>query len=233
MGYCLAGCNTGGLPVYLIKPLLEQHEIRYFVETGTASGSSVREAAKLFDKCWTIELIYGRPALEDAPDNVEFRMGRSIDILPSIIYDLNILKGTEGKRQWVLFWLDAHYSDDKPNETREKECPLLDEIEAIAQYGEDALIFIDDARLFFGHPPYPNNPSDWPTIQQIFESLTRNFPYHKTTITDDYILCTSIHVNEVLDAEWRERFNIRYPSDEDKLKSQAKDVYLAFQKYIQ
>lgn len=232
MGYKLNGCNTGGLPEYLIKPLLAKHEIKYFVETGTAAGHSVKLAATMFEKCWTIECIWGRPELDDAPQNVEYRIGSSEDILPSIVDELKELKGTKN-RQWVFFWLDAHYSGDTKNESGFPECPLLSEIEIIAKYGEDALIFIDDARLFFGHPPHPNNPSEWPTIQQIFESLTKNFPYHKTTITDDYILCTSIHVNEVLDAEWRDRFTIRYPSEQDKLKEEVKNVWTAFQNYIQ
>jgi len=231
MGYRLNGCDTGGLPVYLIERLLQEHDVKYFVETGTANGESARLASIMFDKCWTIECVERRPDLIDAPENIEFRIGRSEDILPSIVQELKNIKGDK-KRQWVLFWLDAHYSDSVPNESNYSECPLLEEIEAISKYGEDALIFIDDARLFFGHPPYPNNPADWPTIQDIFVSLNQNFPYHKTTITDDYIICTSIHVNEVLDAEWRERYHIRYPSAEDKLKSQVKDVYKALMNYI-
>jgi hypothetical protein len=62
--------------------------------------------------------------------------------------------------------------------------------------------------------------------------LKECFPYHHITITDDYILAMSIHVMQTIDNEWRSRFAIRYPNAEDKLKSQAKDVYKAIIDYL-
>lgn len=232
MGYTLNGVNTGGLPMYLIERILAKHHVDYFVETGTASGESVRLAAQHFKKCYTVEVIEGRPVREDAPINIVFFTGDSSEILTVIIDELLIEKSGK-ERQWVLFWLDAHYSGDKPNETEFLECPLINEINAVATYGEDAIIFIDDARLFLGHPPYPNNPTQWPNIHDIFILLREKFPYHYSTITDDYILCIPIHIREIIDEEWRERFHIRYPNKEDKLKSQVKDVYNSFKKYIE
>jgi len=231
MGFLLNGVNTGGLPEYLIRPLIEQHEIKYFVETGTAGGNSARLAATMFEKVYTIEVIEGRPEMKNAPDNIDFFVGDSAELLPDLIRELNRIKGS-ATRQFVFFWLDAHYSGDTVNTSGYPECPLLAEIEAVAEYGEDAIIFIDDARLFFGHPPHPNNPKEWPSIQEVFALLTKKFPYNHITITDDYIICVPIHVREVLDAEWRERFNLRYPSAQDKLKSQVKDVYEAFKNYV-
>jgi len=235
MGYMLNGCDTGGLPVYLIKPMLEKHDIHFLVETGTAGGQSIREAANLFKKCWTIEVIEGRQDIEDAPSNVDFLVGDSAELLSGIIKELKVIKSKKpvAGKQYVLFYLDAHFCGDTPNDTGFPECPLLDEIKSVAEYGEEAIVIIDDARLFFGSPPHPNDPTQWPSICDIFHLLKECFPYNHITITDDYILCIPIHVKETVDKEWRDRFHIRYPSESDKLKGQVKDVYKALINYIQ
>jgi len=157
--------------------------------------------------------------------------GDSVKLLPDIISELKELKGDK-EYQWVLFYLDAHYSDDVPNESGYPECPVLDEIEAISEYGYCSIIIIDDARLFFGQPPYPHNPEEWPSVLEIFTLLKEKFPFHHITITDDYILAIPLHVRDVIDKEWRDRFNIRYPNAEDKLRVQVKDVHAAFMEKI-
>lgn len=238
MGYKSNGVATEGLPIHLVQPLLDNFEIPFLVETGTASGDSVRAVYKMFPAIYTIELIENRQDKKDAPSNVVFLVGDSSKLLPQIIANLLELKG-EKERQYVLFYLDAHYSDDVPNESGYPECPVLDEIRCIAKYGGDAIIIIDDARLFLGQPPYPHDPTEWPSIKKIFELLIKYFPYHHITLTDDYILAIPLHVREPIDAEWRERFHIRYPNEEDKLRSQYKDVwedvkdkYSKFLKYV-
>lgn len=230
MAYLLNGCTTGGFPEHLVKPLIVNYEIPFFVETGTAAGESARLAATMFNKVWTIEVVEGRADTKNAPANISFLQGDSATLLVEVIDELNVLK--EDKRQFVIFYLDAHYSGDTPNESGFPECPLLQEIEEVSKYGEDAIIIIDDARLFFGHPPYPHDPTEWPSVCEIFILLKEKFPYHHITITDDYILCIPVHVRDVIDKEWRDRFSVRYPNESDKLKEQVKSVYHAFQNYI-
>lgn len=239
MGYMLNGVLTGGLPDHLIKPMIDKYDIPYMVETGTANGDSARLAATMFKKVFTIELITDRPATESAQDNIEFLFGDSKKLLPEIVNELFILKSTK-ERQYVLFYLDAHYSDIVPNESDYDECPLLQEIRCVAVYGEDAIIIIDDARLFFGSPPYPHDPTEWPSMCEIFILLKSKFPYHHITITDDYILAIPIHCREAIDKEWRDRFHIRYPNEKDKLREQYKEVwkdirghYSEFLKYVE
>jgi hypothetical protein len=239
MGFMSNGVATGGLPLHLVKPLLDKYDIPFMVETGTANAESTRLSATMFRKVWTIELIDGRTETKDAPDNISFLVGDSTYLLPPIIEELLSLRGNK-ERQFVLFYLDAHYSDIVPNESDYPECPVLDEIKCVAEYGEDAIIIIDDARLFFGSPPYPHDPRQWPSICDIFVLLKEKFPYHHITITDDYILAIPIHVKDVIDKEWRDRFHIRYPNDADKLRGQYKDVwkdvknrYSEFLKYVE
>lgn len=227
MGYKTNGVDTGGLPMHLVKPLIDNYDIPFFVETGTASGDSARLASKLFKKVWTIEVVEDRQNIQTENDNIEFLVGDSSKLLYGIIEELKNKKG-DNKHQFVLFYLDAHYSDIVPNESDYPECPLLDEIKIAANYGEDAIIIIDDARLFLGQPPYPHDPREWPSIKEIFALLIEKFPYHHITLTDDYILAVPLHVRDVIDKEWRDRFAVRYPNEEDKLKVQVKDVYHAF-----
>lgn len=231
MGYQTYGVNTGGLPDHLVRPLIEKYDIPFMVETGTASGDSARLAATMFKKVWTIELTEGFADIKDAPDNISFSVGDSTEILPQILLELQKLK-SGAKHQYVLFYLDAHYCGDEPNESEYPECPVLKEIEIIAGYGEDAIIIIDDARLFFGQPPYPHDPTQWPSICEIFILLKEKFPYHHLAITDDYVLAIPLHVREAIDKEWRDRFHIRYPNDQDKLKEEVKNIYKSFLDYI-
>lgn len=227
MAYILNGVETGGLPMHLIKPLIEAHEIKYFCETGTAGGQSIMEAAKHFEKCWTIELLNGVADVENFPENVTYLEGDTTKMLPEVVDQLKKLKGMK-ERQWVIFYLDAHYTDVVPNTSDYPECPLLNEIKTVGDYGEDAIVIIDDARLFFGSPPYPNDPTQWPSISEIFWLLQNFFPFHHITITDDYVLAIPLHLRDTVDKEWRDRFHIRYPNDADKLRQQVKDVYKAF-----
>jgi hypothetical protein len=225
MGFRTNGVDTGGLPEHLVRPLLDKYKIPFYVETGGASGDSVKAIAPLFQKCWTIELL--ETEVKDLPSNVTWLIGESEKHLPRIIKTLDGAR-KEDERQFVLFYLDAHYCGTEPSDNDYEECPVLSEIEIVSTYGEDAIIIIDDARLFFGHPPYPHDPREWPSICEIFTLLKEKFPHHHITITDDYVLAIPLHVRDVLDEEWRNRFHIRYPSDKDKLRVQVKDVYKAF-----
>ena len=231
MAYKLNGCDTGGLPEHLVKPLVDNFDIPFLIETGTASGESARLAATMFMQVYTIEVIEERAEIKDAPHNIYFLRGDSAELLPHVIEDIKKFK-EDKEHQYVLFYLDAHYSGDTPNESGYPECPLLDEIRAVATYGDDAIIIIDDARLFFGQTPYPHDPTEWPSICEIFILLKECFPYHHITITDDYVLAIPLHVRDVLDKEWRDRFHVRYPNEQDILKKQVKDVYNAFLNYI-
>lgn len=239
MGYRLSGCGTGSIPMYLIQPLLGYIPIDYFCETGTASGDSIRIASKHFKKCWTIELIEGRAKIDNSLENVTWYEGNSIDFLKIIVNDLLDLKSQIPQPnkdvpvyQYCFWWLDAHYSDPKPNTSKYKECYLLEEIEIISKCRDDSIIFIDDARLFYGPPPAPNNPKDWPTIRQIFALLEEKFPFNTTSIRDDYIISYPERLDEPMDAEWVSRYSIRYPTEADKLKTEVQNVYSAFKKYI-
>lgn len=225
MGYELNGCGTGGLPMYILSGLLKYEPIDTIVELGTAGGESIREASKHFKHCHTVELIEGRADIDEEIKNITWHTGLSIDVLPKIINQLD-------KSKYTLFWVDSHYSDPSPNESEFKECYILEELKIIReQFGINAIIFIDDARLFYGHPPAPADPRDWPILGEIFKELNQ-FEFHINTVRDDYILSYPDTLQDPLNAEWRGRYHTRYPNAADKLKSEVKSVYSALQNYI-
>lgn len=224
MGYKHFGVDTGGLPINYIKWFLKEHAIPVFIETGTAGGDSVREAAKIFLQCHTIEIVEGRPHGE-FPANVQLHQGDSSIKLKEIcsLYP----------KQNIFFWLDAHWSE--PHEAPEgtNECPILEEIQAISSVGERALIMIDDARLFYGAPPWPCNPVSWPRFMHVFDKLRQCFPNHIVSIVDDYIIAFPDSMRYEHFGEWRERFLERYPVDETRLKHSVNAAYKAFLNYLE
>ena len=236
--------KTGGLPKHIVLPLINYCDVPTFIESGTAGGETIRSVSHLFRQCHTIELIEGRaiqPEYSGAIGNIKWHTGNSVDILPKIIDELIEQKNKIVQPDkdiisiynYAMFWLDAHYSDPEPNTSEFKECPVMEELEIISRYCDDAIILIDDARLFMGQPPYPNNPKDWPMIQDIFVLLKEKFKYNYSTIVDDYILSLPDRLREPIDAEWRGNFSKRYPSAEVKLKADAKNVFNAIKKYLE
>lgn len=223
MGFRHYGVNTGGLPIDYIKWFTEKYSIPVFIETGTAGGDSVRAASKLFENCHTIEIVKGRPEGE-FPENVTLHEGDSAHLLRSV--------SLKHPHVNIFFWLDAHYSDSVEAPEGTKECPILEEIEAIRHVGKRALIMIDDARLFYGRPPWPCNPMMWPRFQFVFEKLRACFPDHVTTIVDDYIICFPLVMDEAHRNEWYENYNKRFPTDDSKLKQAVKLSWRAFKNYM-
>lgn len=223
MGYKGNGINTGGIPVEYIRLFTEKYDIPVFIETGTAGGDSVRSVAPIFKKCHTIEIVEGRPSGE-FPENVELHSGDSAAKLKEV--------ADRHPNENIFFWLDAHWSEPYQAPEEVDECPILKEIKAIKHVGKRAVILIDDARLFFGRPPFPNDPVKWPRFQFVFETLRSCFPDHITTIVDDYIFCFPLYMDEIHRNEWYSNFNKRYPSDEEKLKNSVKMAYDAFLNYI-
>jgi len=212
MGYLHNGVKTGGLPINYIRRFVEHHDIKIFIETGTAGGQSVREASELFEKCHTIEIVEGRPN-GYFQENIKFHFGDSARLLKSIS---NPYMG-----QRILYWLDAHWSEPYESPEGVDECPLIDEIKAIK--GHDCLILIDDARLFMGAHPYPGDPRKWPTFQQVFKCLRDHFPKHLISVVDDYIIAVPDYMVGTFNNEWRERFKQRFPEAIDRVKMEMRN----------
>lgn len=229
--------DTGGVPMYLIKEFIEQVQIDVFVETGTASGGSIKEASKYFNECHTIELNEGRPKYDPSIKNITWHTGNSIDVLPDIVRGLLKHKEENGMQpedyRYCLWWLDSHFDGDKPKNSPFKDCYLLEELDIISQYAQDSIIIIDDARLFMGYPPHPNEPKEWPTIQQTFAKFKDKFEYYFVTVCDDYIIAFPDRLEWIYQRLWMRDYKKRYPDDDEKIRLATKLVYDSLLKYIQ
>lgn len=224
MGYKHHGVDTGGLPVTYIKRFLDKFDIPVFIETGTAGGASVRAASEIFQRCHTIEIVEGR-AGEGYPENVQLYYGNSSSLLPEIL-------ATHCSRsEYIFFWLDAHYSEPHESAPDVVECPLLEEIKAIKHH-KKAVIMIDDARLFLAPPKWPCDYTRWPGFTAVLNTLMGCFPYHYTTVIDDYIICIPDEMKDIVRSEWWENLDKRFPSEEKKKMDAIKTAWHEVQNFL-
>jgi hypothetical protein len=124
-----------------------------FVETGTFLGDTTAALASEVRAIHTLEV---EPSLRaravkrfrNAP-HVNVVLGDSGTALPGILAGL-----APGDR--VMFWLDGHYSGGFTGRG-ERDCPVVEELHAIAASGLRAVhILIDDLRVFGTNPEYPS-----------------------------------------------------------------------------
>lgn len=165
-----------------VKHLQSKFGLRTFVETGTFQGASAAFASAIFPQVVTIEI---QPAYFEAARqtlapaaNVSCVLGDSRAELPKAVAAL------DGP---ALFWLDGHAGGGHFGDT--EDCPLLDELAAIAASPFEHFILIDDARAFLAPPPPPFDPDRWPSLPQVIEAARARHPYDCTAIVDT-LFCT-------------------------------------------
>jgi len=226
MGFTLNNIYTGmSIPRDLVLRIQDIANIPYFIETGTAGGESVAWAKDHFKECWTIEADQTREI--NKLEGINYHAGNTAEVLPSILLDEKL----QDKQTPIFFWLDAHWCEPYQNNTGRKECYLIEEIEAIKDR-INSVVLIDDARLFAGPPPYPNDPRDWPRLDHIFRKLNECLPNYMVTIVDDYIIAVPPSLIPVIDQEWVDNYKLRYRSEDQILHESVNITYNAFLNYI-
>ncbi|MEY5046028.1 MAG: hypothetical protein RL713_1253 [Bacteroidota bacterium] len=162
----------------IIKEYQQHFNCKIFVETGTYMGDMIDAQLQSFDKLYSIEL---QPSLY-------YRAKDRFKNEPKV----HLLKGDSGKKlgglmpkltSTSLFWLDGHYSMGLTAKG-DKECPILEELNAILTLSEfQHVILIDDARLFTGE-------NDYPTIDQLKTFIEKYSSNLLLEIKDDVIRLT-------------------------------------------
>ena len=167
----------------LVKKLSQELLLHDFVETGTYKGDGTEFATTVFDRVTTIEI---NPAFQEAAKtrlsgkNVCFELGDSATVLPKVLASLH------GP---ALFWLDGHAGGGFYS--KEDNCPLIAELNAIAASPFEHVIFVDDARAFVAPPPPPFNSAAWPTLVEVIEAARKRFAY-QCVIINDVIMFTPL-----------------------------------------
>jgi hypothetical protein len=113
-----------------------------FIETGTLNGDTIFAMEPYFNHLFTVEIsesYFHKTRAKYQGNKIEFLHGDSAqlfkELLPLIV-------------EPCIFFLDGHYSSGDTGRG-EKDCPLIEEITHIQNlYRSNAIIIIDDFRLF-------------------------------------------------------------------------------------
>lgn len=155
----------------VLKKYKKDHCI--FVETGTYLGGAVSMAIEQgFDLIYSVDISYNKRNQEYFKKEIQLLKvkllyGDSVDILPSVIREINGVSS--------MFWLDAHY-DVFSNMCGKYKTPILQELECISKSRlNNHTILIDDIRMF-------RNSEEWAvsvTLDQIISTLIEINPMYK------------------------------------------------------
>ncbi|MCX6865326.1 MAG: hypothetical protein NTV46_03755 [Verrucomicrobia bacterium] len=169
-----------GPPPYLIKrAMLKAEALRIgantFIETGTYMGDTLWF---MRNTCKNLISVEVQPKLAEIARS-RFRNIPQVEIVTGdSAVELKRVVGTiQGP---CLFWLDGHYSAGMTGRGL-KDCPIHEELTAIAQGSQYAFsILIDDARCFGTDPAYPS-------MEEMKNTSTRIFPAHAFEVWNDVI----------------------------------------------
>lgn len=138
------------------------NNIKYniFVETGTWLGHTIFEMEPYFESLYTIEInekFYNNIVSKYTNNKIKFLLGASEDKLVEILPSL---------KENTIFFLDGHWSAGDTGKGK-KDVPLYDELTCISTYfSPNAIIIIDDVRLFGKGPNNTNEICNWEEINE-------------------------------------------------------------------
>jgi len=114
----------------------------YFIETGTLVGETILALEPYFNELYTIEFsekYYNYSKNKYNGNKINFILGDSSIVFESLLPNI---------KDRCIFFLDGHWSGGDTGHSS-KDCPLVEEITHINNlFQHDAIIIIDDFRLF-------------------------------------------------------------------------------------
>jgi hypothetical protein len=177
-----------GPPEELVLLIKNNKNISTFVETGTYFGGTAFWASEHFEKVITFEnsekLFQQAKERYGYIENIQFVFGDSRSELPHIV---QILTGP------AIFWLDSHWSGGETFGSND-ECPLIAELEIIANSNVKHVLLIDDARLFASPPPKPHKLEQWPTLTDLFSVIKKIYPDSYVVVFEDVVICVPLEM---------------------------------------
>ena len=174
--------------------LLQDDYTKYncFIETGTLNGYTIFSLEPYFNKLYTIEFsekYYNNTKTRYNGNKINFVLGDSSVVFESLLPNIT---------DKCIFFLDGHWSGDYTGHSV-KDCPLEEEITHINNlFTNDAIIIIDDYRLFGLDKSSGKLGEDWSKINKDnilnILQLRTNKVYHldSESAKDDRLI---IHIN--------------------------------------
>ena len=161
----------------IINDFRKKFGLKIIIETGTYLGGMIDYNKYNFKEIHTIELM--EKYYIDAKNmfasykHIHCHQGDSSKVLWELMPNI---------KQKTLFWLDGHYSVDL-FARGEKDCPVLEELDAIFSNDLGHIILIDDARDFKGI-------GDYPTVEQVKNHILSKNTAYNIKVENDIIVCT-------------------------------------------
>lgn len=182
-----------GIPKDLVLLLRDAAGADTFVETGTYQGGTTRWAGEHFKQVVTMEAAEAlhKTATEAGrlQPNVKYLLGDSSKLMPQVV---NSLAGP------AIFWLDGHFSGGD-TAGADFECPVIEELDAIAASPHEHIVFIDDARLFLSAPKGGHQREQWPTLLELLAHVTPLKGNPHVAVIADVIISVPTRHRELLD----------------------------------
>jgi hypothetical protein len=156
-----------------------------FIETGTFLGETILHLEPYFSNLYTIEIkkdFYENVKSKYSGNKITFLLGDSSIVLSELLPNLN--------NNSIIF-LDGHWSAGNTGKGN-KDCPLYEELSnIILHHKEEAIIIIDDVRLFGKGPNKGNEICNWEDINiENIIKITQN------RMTKHYFLPSNIAEND-------------------------------------
>jgi len=164
-----------------------------FIETGTYYGETILSLEPYFSKLYTIEIK--KEFYDNLKDNykgnkINFNLGDSSIVLHEILPSIH------GKS---IIFLDGHWSAGNTGKGI-KDCPLYEELNNILLHHKDeAIIIIDDVRLFGMGPNKGNEVCNWEDINTINiirlveKRMNKHYFLPSSIVKDDRLI---IHISK-------------------------------------
>ncbi len=182
----------GIAPPQLLTDLRFELGLKRAVETGTRLGNGAATLAAIFPEVVTIELS---PELHAAAAQ-RFAANPSVNV---VLGDAGVeLARHVDSHVPTLYFLDAHWSGG-PTAGEEIDCPIRDELQALASGGPEDCVLIDDARLF-AEPPQWRKAAKWPPLTELLEIVGDIHPRHYVSVVGDQIVAVPPRGRRIVEA---------------------------------
>ena len=177
-----------------ICELRDIFKVNTLVETGTFKGITAKLQSGNFKKVLTCELVKeyydaSIKKLKDNPNVSVFHMDSS-----EFITDFIKRYKREGRTDYILFFLDAHFYD--PQLKPEDRFVVLKELKALKDFNK-AIIVVHDFDNNLGHITYDGQPLDLELMQEDLLKVNPNFKFY----TNELGSCDIVTKQEVIDGE--------------------------------